>query len=46
MKPVLAREMEIYAGFMEQTDHHVGHLIDALADLQVLNDRRKPPGLR
>ena len=21
LKPVLAREMEIYAGFLEQTDH-------------------------
>ena len=28
MKPVLAREMEVYAGFMEYTDHHVGRLID------------------
>ena len=24
LKPVLARQMEIYAGFLEQTDHHVG----------------------
>ena len=24
MKPILAREMEIYAGFLEHTDHHVG----------------------
>ena len=23
LKPVLARQMEIYAGFLEQTDHHV-----------------------
>ena len=30
--------MEIYAGFIEHTDYHVGRLIDALADLQVLND--------
>ena len=26
LKPVLARQMEIYAGFVEQTDHHVGRL--------------------
>ena len=26
LKPVLARQMEIYAGFMEHTDHHVGRL--------------------
>ncbi len=38
MKPVLAREMEVYAGFLEHTDHHVGRLIDALEDLGVLDD--------
>jgi arylsulfatase len=38
LKPVLARQMEVYAGFMEHTDHHVGRLIDALEDLEVLDD--------
>jgi arylsulfatase len=38
MKPVLARQMEVYAGFLEHTDHHVGRLVDALADLDVLDD--------
>jgi arylsulfatase A-like enzyme len=38
LKPVLARQMEIYAGFLEHTDHHLGRLIDALADLEVLDD--------
>jgi arylsulfatase len=38
MRPVLARQMEIYAGFLEHTDHHVGRLVDALADLDILND--------
>ena len=38
MKPVLARQMEVYAGFLEHTDHHVGRLIDALQDLEVLDD--------
>lgn len=38
MKPVLARQMEIYAGFLEHTDHHVGRLVDALADLEILDD--------
>lgn len=38
MKPVLAREMEVYAGFLEHTDHHVGRLVDALKDLGVLDD--------
>jgi arylsulfatase A-like enzyme len=30
LKPVLEREMEVYAAFMEYTDHHVGRLLDAL----------------
>ncbi len=38
MKPVLAREMEVYAGFLEHTDHHVGRLVDAIEDLGVLDD--------
>src|SRR6185295_18758587 len=38
LKPVLARQMEIYAGFLEHTDHHVGRLIDTLEDLEVLDD--------
>jgi arylsulfatase len=38
MKPVLARQMELYAGFMEHTDHHIGRLVDTLEDLGVLDD--------
>ena len=38
MKPVLARQMEIYAGFLEHTDHQLGRLLECLADLQILND--------
>ena len=38
LKPVLARQMEVYAGYLENTDHHVGLLLDALEDLQILND--------
>jgi arylsulfatase len=38
LKPILRREMEVYAGFMEHTDHHVGRLIDSLADLKILDD--------
>ena len=30
--------MEVYAGFLEHTDHHVGRLIDALEELEVLDD--------
>ena len=38
LKPVFARQMEVYAGFMEHTDHHVGRLIDALEELEILDD--------
>ncbi|MBM7818205.1 arylsulfatase [Cellulosimicrobium cellulans] len=38
LKPVLARQMEVYAGFLEHTDHHVGRLIDTLEELGVLDD--------
>jgi arylsulfatase A-like enzyme len=38
LKPVLARQMEIYAGFLEQTDHEVGRVVDAIGDLGVLDD--------
>jgi arylsulfatase A-like enzyme len=38
LKPVLARQMEVYAGFLEHVDHHVGRLIDAIDDLGVLDD--------
>ena len=43
LKPVLARQMEVYAGFLENTDHHVGLLIDALEDLR---DPRRHADLR
>ncbi len=38
MRPIFAREMEVYAGFLEHTDHHLGRLIDTLQDLEVLDD--------
>jgi arylsulfatase len=38
LKPVLSRQMEIYAGFLEQTDYEVGRLVDAIDDLGVLHD--------
>jgi arylsulfatase A-like enzyme len=38
LKPVLARQMEVFAGFLAHTDHHVGRLIDTLAELEVLDD--------
>ena len=38
LKPVLSRQMEVYAGFLEHTDHHVGRLVAALEDLGILDD--------
>ena len=38
LKPVLRRQMEVYAGFLEFADHHVGRLVDALEDLEVLDN--------
>ncbi len=36
LRPVLEREMEVYAAFLEHTDHHVGRLLDSLGP--VLDD--------
>lgn len=36
LKPVLRRQMENYAGFLEHTDHHLGRLIDALETMGLL----------
>ncbi len=38
MRPIFAREMEVYAAFLEHVDHHLGRLIDSLKDLEVLDD--------
>ncbi|QMW67815.1 arylsulfatase [Mumia sp. ZJ1417] len=37
LKPVLARQMEVYAGFLEHTDHQVGRLVDTLEELDILD---------
>jgi arylsulfatase len=38
LKPALAREMEVYAGFLEHADYHIGRLIDTLSELEILDD--------
>jgi arylsulfatase len=38
MRPIFAREMEVYAAFLEHVDDHLGRLVDALEDLEVLDD--------
>ncbi|HET6506641.1 MAG TPA: arylsulfatase [Baekduia sp.] len=37
-KPVLARQMEVYAGFLSYADHHVGRVLDAIDELGQLDD--------
>ncbi len=32
-RQIFARQAEVFAGFMEQTDHEVGRLVDALEDI-------------
>jgi arylsulfatase len=38
LKPVLRRQAEVYAGFMEYTDHQVGRLLDFVEKLEILDD--------
>ena len=38
LKPVLARQMELYAGFLEHTDHQIGRLMETLGELGILDD--------
>jgi arylsulfatase A-like enzyme len=38
LKPVLRRQMEVYAGFLEYTDYNVGRLLDGIKKLKILDD--------
>ncbi len=38
LKPVLARQMEVYAAFMEHTDHQVGRVLEAIETLGLLEN--------
>jgi arylsulfatase len=38
LRPVLAREMEIYAAYLEYADYHTGRVIDSLTGLGILDD--------
>ena len=33
LKPALERQMEVYAAFLEHTDHHVGRLLEAMGPI-------------
>ncbi len=37
-KPALRRQMEVYAGFLEFTDHHVGRLFDTLEKIGAMEN--------
>jgi arylsulfatase len=37
-KPVLRRQMEVYAGFMEYTDYQVGRLFEAIEKLGIMDN--------
>ncbi len=37
-KPVLRREMEVYAGFLEYTDYQIGRVVELLDKLHILDD--------
>ncbi len=38
LRPVLARQMEVYAAYLEFADFHIGRVIDAIEELGVLDD--------
>ncbi|MGH7795229.1 MAG: arylsulfatase [Candidatus Binatia bacterium] len=38
LKPVLRRQMEVYAGFLEYTDYHVGRVLDSLEKIGQLEN--------
>ncbi len=38
LKPVLIRQMEVYAGYLEYADYHVGRLVDGLERINLLDD--------
>ena len=45
-KRLFARQMEVYAGFMEFTDHHVGRLLDSIATVSDADLQRAHYGRR
>jgi arylsulfatase A-like enzyme len=38
LKPVLRRQAEVYAGYLEYVDYQVGRLLDGLKKLEILDD--------
>ncbi len=38
LKPVLSRQMEVYAGFLSHVDHEVGRILETLDELEISDD--------
>jgi arylsulfatase A-like enzyme len=38
LKPALRRQMEVYAGFLEYADYHIGRLLESVERLNLLDD--------
>ncbi len=38
LKPLLARQMEVFAGFQENTDHQVGRLVKSIEDMGIADN--------
>jgi arylsulfatase len=38
LRPILSRQMEVYAAFMDYTDHHIGRLFEGLEKLHIMDD--------
>jgi len=38
LRPALARQMEVYAAYLEYADYHTGRVFDSLKDLGILDD--------
>jgi arylsulfatase A-like enzyme len=38
LKPALRRQMEVYAGFLEYADYHIGRLLESVEKLNLLDD--------
>ena len=38
LKPILRRQMEVYAGFLEYADYNVGRLLEGLTKLNILDN--------
>ncbi len=38
LKPILARQMEVYAAYLDHADHHIGRVVDSIERMGALED--------